>query len=399
MSGLDAEVLVVGGGPAGSATAALLARQGHDVLLLEKAGFPREKPCAEFLSPGVTDVLNRLGALDAIRSTPAAWPRGMRVTSGQASFLLSYSGEQDPCGRTALGIQRPIFDQILLDHARRRGARVSERFRALAAIVENGRVAGARVRGPAGEAALRARFVVAADGSHSAVARSLGLDRPARWPRRLGLVARYGDARTISEFGEMYVGHDLYCGLAPVGDGLVNVGLVSALRVKRRDESIERYFERRLSELPGAVAALDGAVRVTPVRGVGPLARRVHRVAGPGYLLVGDAAGFLDPFTGEGVYRALRGAELAAGAIARALRCDDALPASYEQARQAEFADKDRVCLLIQCFLNRQRSFDYVVRRLRSRPQLTDLLAGVLGDYQPARPALQPGFLWALLRP
>jgi geranylgeranyl reductase family protein len=398
VSRFDAEVLVVGGGPAGSATAALLARRGHDVLLLERAKFPREKPCAEYLSPGVVDVLERLGALDELLALQPARPLGMRVGTQRASFLVSYEAGSDG-GRAGLGVPRPIFDQVLLDHARGCGARVQERSRVRGAMLESGRVVGVRVRDSAGETELRARFVVVADGLHSSVARSLGLDLPTRWPRRLGLVARYEGVSAINHFGEMHVGRGLYCGLAPVGDGIVNVGLVGALGVKRAGEPIERYFERRLAELPGVVAVLRDARRITTIRGVGPLARRVRRVAGPGYLLVGDAAGFLDPFTGEGVHRALRGAELAADAVEQALQSSDAIPEGYEAARRAAFAEKERVCLLIQGFLSSPRMFEYVVRRLNERPRVARPLSGVLGDYQPAKPALRPRFLWALLKP
>lgn len=395
----DADVLVAGGGPAGSATAAMLAQRGHDVLLLERARFPREKPCAEYLSPGVVDVLGRLGALDDLLAAQPARPRGMRVGSERASFLVSYGAADDLRGRAGLGIQRPLFDQVLLDHARASGARVQEGLRVREATVESGRVVGLCVGARSEKSELNARFVVAADGLHSAVSRSLGLDLPVRWPRRLGLVARYDGVSAIDRFGEMHVGRDLYCGLAPVGGGLVNVGLVGALGVKRAGEPIERYFERRLAELPGVGEALKGARRITPIRGVGPLARRVRRIAGPGYLLVGDAAGFLDPFTGEGIYRALRGAELAADAVEQALRHPDAIPDSYERDRRAAFAEKERVCLLIQFFLSSPRLFEYVVRRLSDRPQVAGPLAGVLGDYQPASPALRLRFLWALLKP
>jgi flavin-dependent dehydrogenase len=241
--------------------------------------------------------------------------------------------------------------------------------------------------------------VVAADGLHSAVARSLGLERPVAWPRRLGLVARYEGAPSIAQAGEMHVGPGLYCGLAPVGGGLVNVGLVGALGAKPAGERTAPFFERRLRELPGVARALRDARRVTPVRGAGPLARRVRRVAGPGYLLVGDAAGFLDPFTGEGIYRALRGAELAARAVEQVLRRADATPVGYPRARHAAFAAKERVCLLVQGFLSSYRLFDYVVGHLAERPHLAAVLAGVLGDYRPAARALQPAYLWALLAP
>ncbi|HVX29829.1 MAG TPA: FAD-dependent oxidoreductase, partial [Nitrolancea sp.] len=188
MSGLDAEVLVVGGGPAGAATAGLLARRGHDVLLLERARFPREKPCAEYLSPGVVEVVERLGAFDDLIATQPARPLGMRVGTERASFLVSYEADAGCDDRAGLGIPRPVFDRILLDHARSHGARVQEQRRVRGALLEDGRVVGVRVSGANGETDVRARFVVAADGLHSSVARSLGLDVPVRWPRRLGLV-------------------------------------------------------------------------------------------------------------------------------------------------------------------------------------------------------------------
>jgi flavin-dependent dehydrogenase len=338
-----------------------------------------------------------LRALDAVLAAEPARPYGMRICTERAACPVAYPDGASP--RRALGLPRSVFDAVLLGHARAGGARVRERVLVSAALAEDGRVVGVRARTAEGDTRLRARFVVAADGLHSAVARSLALDLPVRWPRRLGLVARYAGARGIEEYGEMHVGASLYCGLAPVGGGLVNVGLVGALGTGPRGEHIGRFFERRLAELPGVRARLAGARRVTPVRGGGPLARRVRRVAGRGYLLVGDAAGFLDPFTGEGVYRALRGAELAAAAAERALGREDGYPAGYTRARRVAFGDKERVCLLVQGFLSSPRLFDYVLGRLARRGREAALLGGVLGDYRPAAPALQAAYLWALLRP
>ncbi len=405
MTRLDAEALVVGGGPAGAATATLLARRGHDVLLLDRAAFPREKACAEYLSPGVVDVLERLGALEAIRNLDVAWPRGMRIQARRSALDVTYPALNQPGDRRcALGVPRSFFDAVLLDHARASGVRVQERAFVAGAVVEGRQVVGVRTRSApaeaqAGATVVRARVVVAADGLRSAVARSLGLERRVRWPRRLGLVTHYAGVTALGDCGQMHVGHRLYCGLAPVGGGLVNVGLVAELDSRRPGESREQLFERRLAELPGAVRALAGARRVTPVRGAGPLARRVRRVAGPGYLLVGDAAGFLDPFTGEGVYRALRGAELAADAVERALRRADCLPVGYSRARAAAFGDKEWVTWLIQLFMCSPRWFDHVLGNVAKQPALATVLGGILGDYHPAGVALRPTFLAALLRP
>ncbi|MBX6343253.1 MAG: NAD(P)/FAD-dependent oxidoreductase, partial [Thermomicrobiaceae bacterium] len=306
MGGLAADVIVVGGGPAGSATATHLARRGYDVLLLDRAAFPREKPCGEYLSPGVIDALARLGALDAVRAASPAWPEGMLIVAPRASFALRYPDGAGP--RRALGVPRVVLDRLLLDHARAAGARVRERARVTGVVREGGRVVGVQVRVGQETVTLRSRFVVGADGVHSTVSRALGLDLPTRWPRRLGLVARYEGA-SLGPTAEMHASRRAYCGIAPVGPDLVCVGLVVPLGDKPEGERTADYFERRIRALPGAARALADARRVTPIRGVGPIARRVRRVSGPGFLLVGDAAGFLDPFTGEGVFRALRGAE------------------------------------------------------------------------------------------
>ena len=385
----EADVIVVGGGPAGAATAARLAGLGLHALVLDRAAFPREKACAEFLSPGAVAALERLGALGPAAAA-GAWQDGMRIESPGASFTLRYGG-----GRRGLGVARPVLDAALLAHASAAGAEVRERVDVAGALVEDGIVRGVRLRGGS---ELRAGFVVAADGIRSPVARSLGLERRPRWPRRLGLVAR---VRGVPQrpLGLMAVGRGGYCGVASVGDGETSVGMAVAPGVRRAGEPAEALFARVLAGLPAAPAAVAGAERVGPLRGVAPLARRVARVGGRGFLLVGDAAGFVDPFTGEGVHRALRGAELAAGAAAEALRRRDRAPAGYAESRRRAFAAKERAVLLLQAALATPALFDHCLRRAQERERVGDTLAGVFGDYLPARAALRPALVASLLRP
>ena len=374
MTSLDAEVIVVGAGPAGSTTAALLAGAGRDVLVLDKATFPREKACAEFLSPGVEDVLARVGSLARVERVAPARPPGIEIRRGDDRHLVLYEN------RRALGVRRSVFDAALLEHAVAEGARLLH-ARATRALVEDGRVTGVEVRHGGVERRLRAALVVGADGLHSVVARSLALDLPPRWPQRLGLVARYAVGTPLGA-AEMHVGARAYCGLTPVDDGLVTASLVVGLGAKPSGIASSRFFELGLSRLTGAGGALDGAARIEPVRGLGPLARRVRRSAGRGYVLVGDAAGFLDPFTGEGVYRAVAGAELAAAAIDRALRTPERHAVDYERMRAAAFRDKERLCLLIQAALASGPVFGGALRRLGRCPATAHLLSGMLGDYE-----------------
>ena len=397
MSRQDADVIVVGGGPAGAATAYRLNRRGLDVLLLDKARFPREKACGEYLSPGVWDVLARMDARPRIESIEHRAHSGMLIRTPHEQFMIGYDQRIEP--HLALSIQRPALDEALLRHAEQAGVRIAQQRAVAGALVEEGRVVGVRLRAVDSREELRARFVVAADGLHSTVARSLGLERKLRWPRRLGLIARYRTPPDARLRAEMHVGSGLYCGLNPVGADLVNVGLVGKLGSKRPGESTAELFERRLAELPEAKRTLTCGNRVTPIRGMGPLARRVRRVSGPGYLLVGDAAGFLDPFTGEGIFRALHGAELAADAIVAAVNRDLTAPFAYDEARRREFAAKERLCVMIQLLLGSDWALDYALRRLRSRASRSIALSGVLGDYIPASIGAGPAQMLHLLKP
>jgi menaquinone-9 beta-reductase len=122
-------------------------------------------------------------------------------------------------------------------------------------------------------------------------------------------------------------------------------------------------------------------------------------VAGPGYLLVGDAAGFTDPFTGEGIHRALRGAELASAAAHRALSRPDREPAGYAAARREAFAAKERAVLVLQAALAWPALFDHCLRRAEARERVARVLTGVFGDYLPAETALRPSLVAELVRP
>ncbi|HEU5316591.1 MAG TPA: NAD(P)/FAD-dependent oxidoreductase [Chloroflexota bacterium] len=403
---MDADAIVVGGGPAGSATATLLAARGHDVLLLDRARFPRPKACAEYLSPGTEDVLARLGALPAVRALRPERPLGMRLIqdSGVIATIAYRGGADDASVRRALCVTRERFDAVLLEHARGNGARVLEATEVRdVAVGRDGVRVGVR-RGEEAEA-LRARVVIGADGARSAVARGLGVTRRVAWPRRLGLVAHFTRTEltaNLSEWGEMHVSRGAYCGLAPLPDGLLNVGMVLPLDAGRAGGGARAALAEGLRRVPAAAARLRGAVQVGPLRGAAPVGARVHRTAGDRFILVGDAAGFLDPFTGEGVFRALRGAELAAETLDGALRRDDLSQralASYEAERRREFGQKEVVSWMVQGLLAAPRLLGYALRRLEGRPRHAALLGRVLGDYHPAADALRPGFLLGLLRP
>jgi flavin-dependent dehydrogenase len=175
--------------------------------------------------------------------------------------------------------------------------------------------------------------------------------------------------------------------------------------MKRRGMAMEAFFEQSIAALPPVREALVGARRVGKIHGVGPLAQGARRAVADGALLVGDAAVYLDPFTGEGVYKALRSAELGAETADRALRAgrtDAAMLRPYLAARRGAFLEKTLVNYLVQLFVHTPPLMNYVTPRLGSRPALARQLVLVLGDLgtkREQRQLLSPVYLWNLLRP
>ena len=389
------EILVVGAGPAGSGLATALAHAGRDVLLAEARRHPRTKTCAEYASPRIAEELARLGTPATEWQRCAVPLRGMQVIVGEDSFGLRYADHGGK--RAAWGLDRRGFDALLAAQAVDAGAVVAERVAFRRPLMTDGKVTGVVLRDAEGTHEVRARWVVGADGARSSVARSLGVSRRVLAPRRLGLVARYEGVPELDWHGEMHVGNGYYIGLAPVPNGQLNVGM--ALPLPRGGDArlpAQQRFESAIAGLPAVAARLRGSRRLTPIHGAAPIGHRVTRVAGDGWLLVGDAVGFIDPFTGEGIYRALRSARLAAEALGRP---DASVAQHYVVARRAAFASKDALTWLIQGMLAAPPLLSYAVRRLGARPRLAEVLGGALGDCRPATYALSPAALIAMLRP
>ena len=407
---MSTDAVVVGAGPAGAATAILLAEQGLSVVLIDRARFPRDKVCGEYLSPEGGRILDRLGALGAIEARGVRPLRGMRILAPDGTLLVGDYPTGGPWygyRPYALAVRRRVLDAALVERAREVGVRVRERVRVVDLLREGRRVAGV-VAEPAEPGArataaerMPARLVVAADGRASVVAQRLGLRRPHPWLRRLALVADVEGATGDPERGEIVLAPPAYAILNPVGDGVGNLSLVVPVEEgRRRKADLAGYFDAVTRALPGLRERLSGARRVGPVRALGPLAYRVAPPREDGVVLVGDAAGFLDPFTGEGIYAALRSAQIAAEVGSRAVRAGDVSAATLRSAhvqREREFAAKTRVTLLLQRIIARRASSVAAARLLAARPDHLERLMGVLGDFVPPRALLEPGFLLGLL--
>jgi flavin-dependent dehydrogenase len=400
----DRGVAIVGGGPAGSALAIRLARAGHDVVLLERSPAPAWRACGVFASPAALARLRALGLDEPTLRPLTRSIRAMRVqTPAGTTFRLTY-GDDGSLTHPAVGFDRPALDRVLLGAAEASGADV--RRATPVTDIELGRSASnLSIRTGAGEETVTARVVVGADGIRSLVARTAGVVTPVRFGPRIGLTYHVADASPDTpRDARMVVLEGAYCGLAPVPAGRVNVGIVLASARWRRLLAEQGAGHVTGEVLRGISPAADDpgpwsvATQCDEIVGAAPLGHRVSRRAGNGWLLIGDAAGFLDPFTGEGLHRALLSAEVAASAIEAHLADGRPLTA-YEQAMDRRFRAKDAATVVVQAFLARPWAFDYAARRLAARRDVRETMGLVIGDLLPASRAFDPRFLMAVLRP
>lgn len=405
------DVAVVGAGPAGSATAAQLARGGWHVALLDRATFPRDKPCAEYLSPAAEPLLGELGVLALIEAARPGRLRGFRIFApGGRMFQGDFAATRDAAGNslfeTGLAVPRLRLDALLASAAASAGAELREGWRlAQIARTDHGRDAPYLLTPTPGNEPMRARLVVAADGVHSTVARRLGLHRPGRM-RKVALVAHVRGIEGLTEYGEMHVAGRRYVGLAPleapdVGD-LCNVAMVvdearDGPTLAGRPQSFLLDALTTFPLLRGRLARIDVARETLTTSRLTVSARRL---SSDGLLLVGDAAGYYDPFTGEGIYHALRSAQLAAQVATHALAARDlsaAALARYDQLHRQEFRGKRLIEAIIQSAVQVPPLMDHIAATMLRHAGMADTVVGVTGDFLPASAVLRPGFLLRLL--
>jgi flavin-dependent dehydrogenase len=339
------------------------------------------------------DALRRLGAWDAVRAAGPARLDGWRIGAlGGRSFDGCF-----PDAVHGVGIPREVLDDILLRHALSRGAEARTGVRVTdLARDPHGRVTGVRVQGDNGEMEICARLVVGADGLRSVVLRRLGLLRRRPRLRKLALTAHVLGFDGAAARGEVHVSGPGAClGIAPVGNGLANATVVvPEARSREVAGDAAAYFDAALERY-----GYHGLRRVDEVIATGPFDCPVRSAVADGALLVGDAAGYYDPFTGQGIYRALSGGELAAETAHAALRAGDTSARAltpYERARRATFGPGERMQHVVEAFVSRPRLLSAVAHRFTSRPWLADSVIRVTGDVSPAATLFAPR-IWAAL--
>ena len=401
------DVLVIGAGPAGSTLARLLAMAGRHVLVLDRATFPRPKACGAVVNPGGVRLMSRLGLADVLEDVGAARIQGWSLRTLEGREVVGRFGDPAVVARTA---PRSALDAALVEKAREAGATVLEGWRAVE--VQPGRKEGAwphaALADPSGvRHEVTAPIIVGADGLRSRVARSLGWALPPGKPLKASATFHISGSGPDPHLGILLLDSYLTLGLVPVSQGeaplwnatvvLGPEGLASEAERRTLAGNPEALLQRAMEN-----AGVEWTLGPTVVEGPwksGPFNRPMLRVASSRVLLVGDAAGYYDPLTGQGIFRALASAELASKTIDRILReggdCRDALQ-DYSAALERRFGPGRRVQRVLEAGLRRPGLRRAAMSVLGARPAATTRLLRVTGDL--ARHGLGQAHHWRTAR-
>ncbi|WP_336248975.1 geranylgeranyl reductase family protein [Stomatohabitans albus] len=406
----ECDVVVVGGGPGGSATAAMLAKHGHHVILIEKERYPRDKTCGDGLTPRAVVALQQLGLYEeaAGEVDGFAIQKGLRIYGGDMVWNLPWP-ETDRFPSYSLTSRREILDYRLAEYAQECGATIWSETKVTEPVfgADPGHCTGVMFQSPNGAGQVRANYVVAADGGSSRIAVKLGLPRDQARPMGTAVRAYYKSPRASMQYMEshleMRAGDELLPGygwIFPLDHGLVNVGwgLIST-SPQYQKVNYRQLLDAWVNNMPESweisTETQVGRAKSSPL----PMAHNRHPHLYRGVLLVGDAGGMVSPFNGEGISYALEAGYMAAEAIDSALangshRALEAYPAAVRAAWGGYFrlgiyfleamGNKDVMRLCTQHGLPRRYVLEFVNRTMAQlinepRPHnITDVVIGGL---------------------
>lgn len=382
----DYDVIVIGAGPAGSAVATFLAREGQRVLIVERDKFPRFK-VGESLIPATFSSLERLGVLDQLKTSP--FPKKYSVQfysqSGKASAPFYFSETETEEQAQTWQVLRSEFDQMLLDNAKQSGVEVQTGVSVKQVLMDGDRAVGVRIQNGTMKN-LSSRLVIDASGQRAILARQLKIQRQDPRLKMAAVFTHFENAHRdegIDE-GATLILHtknkDSWFWYIPLPDNRVSVGVVGPIEhmIHDRQGNPQQIFDDELAHCPGLIPRLENARQTMDMKVLNDFSYSATHAAGEGWMLVGDAFCFLDPIYSSGVLLALASAELAADTALAALKTND-LSAQRLGAYEPRMREGIRAFRhLVYAFYDKRFSFAGFLRR---HPEHRDAVVKILvGD-------------------
>ncbi|VVC00936.1 Digeranylgeranylglycerophospholipid reductase [uncultured archaeon] len=413
------DVIVVGAGPGGSTTAAYLGRLGRRVLLLDKAKFPRDKTCGDALSGKSMRVLRELGLVESMQKLPHGEIKGVVFSSPSRDCAAIEFQAADPnrAGGRGLCIRRMHTDNVFFNAAKKtKNVTVREQFQVQDVLRENGHVVG--VKGldlsdsKRAEMTFRSKVVVGSDGVNSAVTRSVLGAKAALDPAHSCDAVRgyYSGIKGLTDKIEIHFVKSImpgYFWIFPLDDGTANVGLglVSKdlqAKMKKNGANLVQMMDGVIKEEPMFKERFADAKPISPITGWRlPFGSARRPLSGDGWLLVGDAASLVDPFSGEGVGNASASGRLAAQFIDEALERGDVSKVSlgrYEVAVWEELGTELSTSYSMQRLGRYEWLLNLVVRKAVKSPKVRELISASLSNEEAKKKFENPlTYLWLLL--
>lgn len=411
------DAIIVGAGPGGATAAAFMARAGLRPLLLDKDTFPRDKVCGDAISGKSVDVMKRLGMIDDM---VAAEERDATIGSWGVTFSGPY-GDEVAIPFTKM-LDQPVapgfvcarleFDQLVFDQAVKAGAEIWQNARVTGLIMDESpsgtgrRVLGVEVEHEGETKEVRAPLTIGADGPYSTVVRALGMDQLDEKHYCAGLRAYYKGVTGFHERNHVeihFVDEAIpgYFWIFPMADGMANVGvgMLSSV-IKKKDVKLKPLLDL-LVDHPRFRHRFEHAERVGRVQGWGlPLGSKPRTMAGDGWLLLGDAASLIDPFTGEGIGNAMVSGEKAADWTAKAKAAGDySAPFlhGYEEAVLSYLGDELRLSHAMQRLGNWKWLLNTVIRKASRSHELADAISAMFDDESQRQKLVSPLFYLRVL--
>ncbi len=387
----EKDVIVVGGGPAGTTTAALVAEQGYDVTLFERNAEPTFK-IGESLMPGTYWTFKRLGLLEKLSKT--AYPRKYSVqfygASGRASAPFYFNQNDSNESSVTWQVLRSDFDRMMQEHAAEKGADVVLGASVLEVLFEGERASGVRVRMANGDIEeMACRVVVDASGQSALLSRKLKISRSEPTLKKASVFTHFENGvrdKGIDEGATLILNtsnKDSWFWYIPLPENRVSVGVVGDIDYLFGDRALDAQtlFGRELALCAPMVERLSSATQVFPMKTTRDFSYRADRIAGEGWVLVGDAFGFLDPVYSSGIFLALKSGEMAGDAIVEGLRTDDLSEACLGRFCAEYLKGMESIRKLVYAFYSSDFNFGTFLKAYPDcQQEIVDILSGKVYD-------------------